>query len=118
MAEEEEEDEDHNLTPADAEDLLVRAAPPLILPPHLPPCREHVCSSLIPPNHTQKAGTPPHTLNRLSLWTSLPLFVLCCAQLRLAAEQEVSPLSMDSAYDPSYVMDLSPRPVGGEGPVM
>ena len=38
-------------------------------------------------------------------------------QLRVAAEQEVSPLSMDSAYDPCPVLDISPRSVGGEGPV-
>jgi hypothetical protein len=41
----------------------------------------------------------------------------CLVQLRLAAEQEVSPLSMDAAYDPASVMDLAPRPIGGEGPV-
>lgn len=41
-------------------------------------------------------------------------------QLRLAAEQEVSPLSMDSVYDPSPVVDVSTPGrggIGGEGPV-
>ena len=48
MAKEEgEEDEDHNLTPADAEDLLVRVTPPLILPPNLPPYVNTCSHSLI-----------------------------------------------------------------------
>jgi hypothetical protein len=37
--------------------------------------------------------------------------------MRLATEQEVSPLSMDAAYDPDPALDLGPRPIGGEGPV-
>jgi len=37
--------------------------------------------------------------------------------LRLAAEQEVSPLSMDAAFQPTPMLtNLGPRPVGGSGP--